>query len=153
MNVVASVVCGLLFGAGLVVSGMTQPVKVLGFLDVFGRWDPTLALVMVGALAVSGAGFAMARRLGRALLAVRQLWPTRKDIDRPLIVGSILFGVGWGLVGLCPGPALANLASLSPQVFVFVLAMVGGVALHAWRQPHGEAAGGVAKPAIAQPDG
>jgi uncharacterized membrane protein YedE/YeeE len=127
MVALASLVCGLIFGFGLLISGMTQPVTVLGFLDVLGRWDPTLAFVMAAALAVSGFGFALARRQGRPVLAAQQLWPTRTDIDRPLVVGSILFGIGWGLVGLCPGPALENLASLSPQVIVFVIAMGAGM--------------------------
>ncbi|MBS0223837.1 MAG: YeeE/YedE family protein [Proteobacteria bacterium] len=130
MNIVASLVCGLIFGAGLVISGMTQPPKVLGFLDIFGRWDPTLAFVIAGAIAV--AGFALVRRARAPLFAASHLWPTRKDIDRPLVAGAILFGVGWGLVGLCPGPAVVNIASLSPRVLLFVLAMVAGMALQGW---------------------
>jgi uncharacterized membrane protein YedE/YeeE len=127
MIALASFVCGVIFGFGLLISGMTQPTIVLGFLDIFGRWDPTLAFVMAAALIVSGLGFALARKLGRPLLTAQHLWPTRSDIDRPLVVGSVLFGIGWGLVGLCPGPALENLASLSPRVFVFVIAMIAGM--------------------------
>lgn len=123
----ASFVCGLIFGFGLLISGMTQPVKVLGFLDIFGRWDSTLAFVMAAALVVSGIGFALVRQGRRPLLATQYLWPTRTDIDRPLVVGSVLFGIGWGLVGLCPGPALVNLAGLMPSVMVFVLAMAAGM--------------------------
>jgi uncharacterized protein len=123
----ASFVCGLIFGIGLLISGMTQPAKVLGFLDVFGRWDPTLALVMAAALVVSGIGFALVRQRRRPVLAAQHLWPTRTDIDRPLVVGSMLFGIGWGLVGLCPGPALVNLAGLKPSLIVFVLAMAIGM--------------------------
>ena len=135
MLALASFGCGLIFGLGLLISGMTQPAKVLGFLDVLGRWDPTLAFVMAAALLVSGTGYALARRLGRPMLAAQHLWPTRTDVDRPLVVGSVLFGVGWGLVGLCPGPALENLASLSPRVFAFVIAMIGGmVALDLWQR-------------------
>ncbi|MBN9491167.1 MAG: YeeE/YedE family protein [Alphaproteobacteria bacterium] len=134
MNIVASLVCGLIFGAGLVISGMTQPAKVLGFLDIFGRWDPTLAFVIAGAIAVSAAGFALARRAGAPVFAARHLWPTRKDIDRPLVAGALLFGVGWGLVGLCPGPAVVNIATLSPRLLLFVLAMIAGMALQGWRQ-------------------
>jgi uncharacterized membrane protein YedE/YeeE len=125
-TVIASFVCGLVFGAGLLISGMTDPVKVLGFLDVFGRWDPTLAFVMVGAVGVSAAGFAVAQRLGAPLLAARSLWPALTRIDAPLVGGAVLFGIGWGLVGICPGPALVNLGTLSPRVAVFVVAMVLG---------------------------
>jgi uncharacterized protein len=127
MQELASFLCGLIFGAGLLISGMTQPTKVLGFLDIFGRWDPTLAFVMVGALAISGVGYKLAKRQRQPVFAVRHLWPNRTDIDRPLVVGSVLFGIGWGLVGLCPGPALENLASLSPHVIVFVIAMIVGM--------------------------
>jgi len=123
----ASFVCGLIFGFGLLVSGMTQPVKVLGFLNIFGRWDPTLAFVMAAALVVSGIGYALLRQRKRPVLAAQYLWPTRTDIDRRLVVGSVLFGIGWGLVGLCPGPALVNLAGLMPSVMVFVLAMAAGM--------------------------
>ena len=123
----ANFVCGLIFGFGLLISGMTQPAKVLGFLDIFGRWDPTLAFVMAAALVVSGIGFALVRQRRRPVLAAQYLWPKRTDIDRPLVVGSVLFGIGWGLVGLCPGPALVNLAGLMPSVMVFVLAMAAGM--------------------------
>ena len=127
MAALATFVCGLIFGLGLVISGMTQPQKVLGFLDIFGRWDPTLAFVMVAALIVSGTGFALARQQRRPLLTPQHLWPTRTDIDQSLVVGSVLFGIGWGLVGLCPGPALVNLAGLWPSVIVFGLAMSAGM--------------------------
>lgn len=127
MLALASLVCGLIFGFGLLISGMTQPSKVLGFLDIFGRWDATLAFVMAAALAISGVGFAMVRQRRRPVLAAQHLWPTRTDVDRPLIVGSVLFGIGWGLVGLCPGPALVNLAGLMPSVMVFVFAMASGM--------------------------
>ena len=139
MNVVASLFCGLIFGTGLVISGMTQPPKVLGFLDIFGRWDPTLAFVIAGAIAVSAAGFALARRASAPVFAPRHLWPTRKDIDRPLVAGAILFGVGWGLVGLCPGPALVNISTLSPRLLLFVLAMIAGMALQGWWQSRADA--------------
>lgn len=129
MAALASFVCGLIFGLGLVISGMTQPQKVLGFLDIFGRWDPTLALVMAAALTVSGAGFALARLQKQPMLTPQHLWPTRTDVDRSLVVGSVLFGLGWGLAGLCPGPALVNVAGLWPSVIVFVLAMTAGMVL------------------------
>jgi uncharacterized protein len=130
MLMIASLLCGLIFGAGLLISGMVQPTKVLGFLDVFGAWDPSLAVVMIAALAVSIPGFMLARRHPRPILATQSFWPTRIGLDRSLVIGSALFGVGWGLVGLCPGPALENLATLSPSVIAFVAAMGAGMVLH-----------------------
>ncbi len=126
----ASLACGFMFGLGLLISGMLQPAKVLGFLDILGAWDPSLAVVMAAALVVSGIGFTVAKRLLRPLLAPRSSWPDRTDIDSPLVIGSVLFGTGWGLVGLCPGPALENLATLSPAVIAFVAAMGIGIVLH-----------------------
>ena len=130
MPAIAVLICGLVFGWGLLISGMMQPAKVLAFLDIFGDWDPSLAVVMAAALLVSSAGFALARRRARPVFAAESLWPTKSDIDRPLVIGSVLFGAGWGLVGLCPGPALENLATLSPRVIVFVIAMAAGMVLH-----------------------
>ena len=130
MPMIASLLCGLIFGAGLLISGMVQPTKVLGFLDIFGAWDPSLAVVMVAALAVSVPGFMLANGRSRPLLTARSFWPTKRDIDSPLIVGAALFGIGWGLVGLCPGPALESLATLSPGIIAFVAAMAGGMALY-----------------------
>ena len=124
---IASFACGLIFGAGLLISGMTDPAKVLGFLDLFGAWDATLALVMAGAVAVSSLGFAIARRRGTPVLAERSFWPTRTDIDAQLLIAGGLFGIGWGLVGLCPGPALVNLTGLSFPVIAFVVAMAIGM--------------------------
>ena len=125
--VLASFICGLIFGAGLLISGMTQPEKVLGFLDIFGDWDATLAFVMAGAVAVASIGFALARRSAAPVLAARFFWPERRDIDAPLVAGAVLFGIGWGLVGICPGPALVNLAGFSLPIVVFVVAMVLGM--------------------------
>ena len=127
MLIVTSFGCGLLFGLGLLISGMTEPEKVLGFLDVFGAWDATLAFVMAGAVAVGGAGFALARRQKAPLLAPAFAWPSRSEIDAPLLIGSVLFGIGWGLAGICPGPALVNLEGLSAPIIVFVAAMIVGM--------------------------
>jgi uncharacterized membrane protein YedE/YeeE len=124
--IIAALGSGLVFGLGLVISGMTQPSRVLGFLDVFGNWDPTLAIVMASALIVVAPGFALLRRRDASILGGTLDWPGRRTIDRSLIGGAVLFGIGWGLVGLCPGPALANLEGLSPKVFGFVLAMAIG---------------------------
>ncbi len=125
--IVTSFGCGLLFGLGLLISGMTEPDKVLGFLDFFGAWDATLALVMAGAVAVGGAGFALARRQKAPLLAPAFAWPSRSEIDAPLLIGSVLFGIGWGLAGICPGPALVNLEGLSAPIVAFVTAMIVGM--------------------------
>jgi uncharacterized protein len=133
MRVLASLICGYVFGWGLFISGMMRPDKVLGFLDVFaiprGQWDPSLAVVMAAALAVTGVGYALARRR-TPIFEEKNQWPTQSAIDRPLVAGSVLFGVGWGLVGLCPGPAIANLATLSTPVIVFVVAMALGTLAH-----------------------
>jgi uncharacterized membrane protein YedE/YeeE len=143
MLMVTSLLCGLVFGTGLLVSGMVQPEKVLGFLDIFGAWDPSLLIVMAAALAVSAPGFVMVRRRARPVLAAQNLWPTRTGIDRQLVIGAALFGIGWGLVGLCPGPALENLSTLSPGVIVFVAAMAVGMVLHdLWVKHRGTAAAG-----------
>jgi uncharacterized membrane protein YedE/YeeE len=136
--IIAALGSGLVFGLGLVISGMTQPSKVLGFFDVFGHWDPTLAIVMAGALVVVAPGFALLRGRDTSILGVTLDWPSRRTIDRSLIGGAVLFGIGWGLVGLCPGPALANLAGLSPKVFGFVVAMaIGARAQDALRRIRG----------------
>ena len=136
MPIFASLVCGFLFGCGLTVSGMIQPVKVLGFLDVFGirsgAWDPSLAVVMAAGLTVAGIGYKLARRRP-PLFEKESLWPAKKEIDRSLLSGAVLFGVGWGLVGLCPGPAVTNLATLSLPVIVFIIAMaIGMLAYDLW---------------------
>jgi uncharacterized protein len=130
MLMLASLLCGLVFGAGLLISQMVQPTKVLAFLDIFGAWDPSLIVVMIAALAVSAPGFVLARRHAKPVFAEECSWPTRTGLDRQLVVGAATFGIGWGLVGLCPGPALENLATLSPDVFVFVVAMTAGMILH-----------------------
>lgn len=130
MSIIAPLACGLIFGTGLLVSGMVQPTKVLGFLDIFGAWDPSLAVVMAAALVVAMPGFLLARQRAGPVLAGQYFWPGKSEIDAPLVLGAGLFGIGWGLVGLCPGPALESLATLSPGVIVFVVAMAGGMVLH-----------------------
>ncbi len=118
---------GTLFGFGLAVSGLADPARVLGFLDVAGAWDPRLAFVMAGALLVTGLGYTAARRRERSGRGVPLALPTRQDIDFDLIAGATVFGIGWGLIGLCPGPALANLHRGSFEVVLFVGAMLVGV--------------------------
>jgi uncharacterized membrane protein YedE/YeeE len=133
--IAACLVCGFIFGWGLLISQMLQPAKVLAFLDIFGAWDPSLAVVMVAALAVSHVGYAWAKLRPQPVLAPRFDIPTRSDIDAPLVAGAGLFGIGWGLVGLCPGPALENLATASPKILLFCIAMVVGMAVHDfWQQ-------------------
>jgi uncharacterized protein len=134
MLALAGLICGFVFGWGLLISGMMQPAKVLAFLDVFGAWDPSLLVVMATALAVGSAGYAFARPR-TPMFAARNLWPDKTTIDAPLITGATLFGVGWGLSGLCPGPAIENLATLSPRLIAFVVAMALGMAAHdAWQR-------------------
>ena len=120
---------GLLFGLGLLLSGMTDPGKVLGFLDLAGAWDPSLALVMGGAVALSFVGFALAKKRGTTLQGAPLLLPQSTQINRRLVIGSVMFGVGWGLAGLCPGPAWVTMAAGHTQAAVFVAAMVVGMVL------------------------
>lgn len=133
---VVAFVAGTLFGLGLTVSRMIDPAKVLGFLDVTGNWDPSLALVMVGALAVMAIAYRIAgARTGPILAGVFRI-PTRRDVDSRLVTGAVIFGVGWGLVGFCPGPALSGLALGRHEVYVFVAAMLAGMALHRYGPWH-----------------
>ena len=129
MNQLVSFFVGLLFGLGLIVSGMSNPAKVLGFLDLAGRWDPSLALVMAGAISVGFLAFRSAGKMPATLLGSPMQLPDRRDIDRRLIAGSLLFGIGWGLAGICPGPALTLLGTGATPAMVFVLAMFAGMAL------------------------
>ena len=127
--VLTSLIAGTIFGIGLAISGMMNPAKVLGFLDIAGNWDPTLAFVMGGALMVSAPGFLLLRRRGVPLIGGKFHLPTRTDIDSRLVGGAALFGLGWGLGGFCPGPAIAGLATGVAGVYVFVAAMVAGMLL------------------------
>ncbi|MCA8201898.1 MULTISPECIES: DUF6691 family protein [Burkholderia] len=123
---------GLLFGAGLIVSGMANPQKVLGFLDLAGRWDPSLAFVMAGAIGVAVFAFAWAKRRTRTLLGLPIQWPTVRTITVRLVAGSAVFGIGWGLAGFCPGPAIVSIGLGSVKGIAFVVAMLIGMALFEW---------------------
>ncbi|WP_298102994.1 DUF6691 family protein [Bradyrhizobium sp.] len=147
----ASFGCGLIFGLGLLISGMSEPEKVLGFLDLFGAWDATLAFVMAGAVAVGCAGFALARRRHAPLLTPAFAWPSRRDIDAQLLIGSVLFGIGWGLTGICPGPALLNLEGLTAPIIVFVAAMAVGMSGFELWQRRGAASETTTSGALAMP--
>ena len=129
-RLVPALAAGLLFGAGLTISGMTDPQRVRGFLDLFGRWDPTLAFVMGGAVIVMAIAWRLQRRMGHPVFAERFVLPGRSDLDARLILGSALFGIGWGLAGLCPGPAIASLALAPVAVLPFLAAMLAGMAIH-----------------------
>ncbi|MEO5700052.1 MAG: DUF6691 family protein [Casimicrobiaceae bacterium] len=129
MPAVVSGVLGVVFGIGLLVSGMANPAKVLGFLDLAGAWDPSLAFVMVGAIVLGAIGFGLARKRSASLLGLPMLIPTSRVVDRRLLGGGALFGVGWGLAGFCPGPALVALGTGEAKAVVFVLAMLAGMAI------------------------
>jgi len=135
LEIAAAGVAGLVFGLGLVVSGMSNPAKVLAFLDLTGPWDPSLALVMGSAVAVGVVGFAFARKRAASVFGLPMRLPTGDAIDRRLAIGAVAFGVGWGLVGLCPGPALVLLSTGSSEAIVFVAAMLAGMAMYQRGQP------------------
>src|SRR5690606_38650528 len=120
---------GLIFGIGLLLAGMANPAKVLGFLDLAGAWDPSLALVMGGAIAVALLPFAWARRQSRSLLGAPMQLPQKRELDRRLILGSLVFGIGWGIAGICPGPGVAILLTGHWQAMLFVAAMLAGMLL------------------------
>jgi uncharacterized protein len=128
MALLCSLLAGLIFGLGLIVSGMANPAKVLGFLDLAGHWDPSLALVMGGAITVGFFAFLVARKRSRSLLGAEMNLPRAGPVDRRLVAGSVLFGMGWGLAGFCPGPALVGLGMGETKAAVFVLAMLAGMA-------------------------
>ena len=129
MQRVIEFMLGLLFGVGLLVSGMTDPGKVQGFLDVTGVWDPSLALVMGGGVMVGLLGFTWAKKKHSSFSGDPLQWPEMTQIDRPLVLGSLMFGTGWGLAGFCPGPALVAMAAGNDKALVFVLAMMAGMVL------------------------
>ncbi|MFB0935384.1 MAG: YeeE/YedE family protein [Propionivibrio sp.] len=129
MNVLLSLLAGLVFGLGLLISGMTDPAKVLGFLDLAGLWDPSLALVMVGAIAVGLVAFTVVKKRTLSLLGLPVHLPTARQIDRRLIAGGLTFGVGWGLAGICPGPAVVLVGSGDARGLIFVGAMLAGMGI------------------------
>lgn len=127
---ITALVAGILFGAGLAVSQMVNPAKVLAFLDLAGRWDPSLALVMAGALATTFVGYRVVLGRDRPVFADRFQLPASRDVDARLLVGAGIFGIGWGLVGYCPGPALASLAFARVESLLFIVAMLAGAAVY-----------------------
>ncbi len=127
MNVLISLLAGLVFGFGLIVSGMADPAKVLGFLDLAGAWDPSLAFVMGGAIGVGVVAFAVARKRTRSFLGAEMKMPTARHIDRRLVLGSLAFGIGWGIAGFCPGPGLVALGMGEAKAAAFVAAMLAGM--------------------------
>ena len=129
MQRVIEFILGLLFGVGLLVSGMTDPGKVQGFLDVAGAWDPSLAFVMGGGVMVGLLGFTWAKKKQSSFSGAALQWPEMTQIDRPLVLGSLMFGTGWGLAGFCPGPALVAMAAGNDKALVFVLAMMAGMVM------------------------
>jgi hypothetical protein len=129
LPILSAGIIGLLFGLGLVTSHMVDPDRIIGFLDVAGDWDPTLAFVMVGAIAVAMPAFVVARQKKRALLGDEIKLPERMRIDRPLALGAAIFGIGWGLAGICPGPGLTLLGTLDTGALVFVPAVIAGIFL------------------------
>ena len=126
MNKFFSLLSGFIFGLGLTLSSMTNPAKVIGFLDITGNWDPSLMFVMIGAILISAPIFYLLRNKTKPLFDLNFEIPTIKNLDKQLILGASLFGLGWGMVGFCPGPAIASLALLKPFSIIFVIAMAGG---------------------------
>jgi uncharacterized protein len=129
MKTFFSFMAGLIFGIGLIIAGMANPAKVIGFLDLAGAWDPSLALVMAGAITVGSISFALAKHRTHTLLGDVLQWPSKRNIDTRLVAGSALFGVGWGIAGICPGPALVLLGTGSVKGLIFTAAMSAGMGL------------------------
>ena len=132
MFALSALLSGLVFGLGLIVSGMANPAKVLGFLDLAGEWDPSLALVMAGAIAVGFFAFLIAKNRTRSFIGAEMKLPTASAIDNRLLAGSALFGAGWGVAGFCPGPGLVALGMGEPKALVFVAAMLTGMVIFSW---------------------
>ena len=140
MFVLSALLSGLVFGLGLIMSGMANPAKVLGFLDLAGAWDPSLALVMAGAIAVGFFAFLVAKKRTVSFIGAQMKLPTSSAIDRRLLTGSALFGVGWGVAGFCPGPGLVALGMGELKALVFVAAMLMGMLIFSWLEKHPRAA-------------
>lgn len=136
-----ALLAGAVFGVGLILSGMANPAKVLGFLDLGGAWDPSLAFVMGGAILVGGVAFALARRRTASMLGLPMRMPTGTQVDRRLVGGGLLFGIGWGIAGFCPGPALVALGMGERKAVVFVAAMLAGMAVYELLERRGSASG------------
>ncbi len=132
MNILFSWIAGLIFGIGLIISGMTNPKKVIGFLDLAGAWDPSLAFVMVGGITIATISFLLARQRTLSMLGLPMRIPTQRHIDHRLIIGSLIFGMGWGLAGICPGPSLVLVGAGIHQGIIFVIAMIMGMGLFEW---------------------
>jgi len=128
-RVLVSLLCGLIFGVGLIIAQMTNPAKIIGFLDISGQWDPSLAFVMAGAVAVFSIAYRLALRRRAPLFDERFIVPEKTRLDKPLVIGSLIFGAGWGLAGFCPGPAIVSSGFGDPRVWVFVVAMLAGMGL------------------------
>jgi uncharacterized membrane protein YedE/YeeE len=128
-RVLISLLCGLIFGLGLIISQMSNPAKVIGFLDISGQWDPSLAFVMGGAVVVFSIAYRIALRRHVPLFDKSFLVPEKTRLDKPLIIGSLVFGIGWGFAGLCPGPAIVSSGFGDPRVWAFVVAMLAGIVL------------------------
>jgi len=129
---------GLLFGLGLIISGMTDPSKVIGFLDLAGAWDPSLAFVMVGAILIGAIAFTIAKKRQRSLLGAPMRLSSATELDKGLLIGSLAFGIGWGLSGFCPGPAVVSAAAGQPKAWIFVAAMLAGMALYGMLERRGK---------------
>lgn len=128
MQIIIALISGILFGLGLTISQMVNPNKVLNFLDISGHWDPSLALVMLAAVSVFGVGYNMfIKHKSKPILAPSFSLPSKTDIDKPLIIGAILFGFGWGLAGICPGPAISNISAGDPKILGFIIMMLVGM--------------------------
>ncbi|PPK64924.1 hypothetical protein B0F88_1231 [Methylobacter tundripaludum] len=129
---------GLLFGLGLIISGMTDPSKVIGFLDLAGAWDPSLAFVMGGAVLIGAAAFTVAKKRKRSLLGAPMQLSSVTGLDKGLLIGSLVFGIGWGLSGFCPGPAVVSAAAGQPKALIFVASMLAGMVLYSIIERRGE---------------